>query len=181
MEETFNTRVKKPEEALKLIKEIYHANFKREICGFIGSDRETGEYIVQQEENIAPDPSSLFLINPLNYLLFKDTYDMVAIFHNGTPTTRPGVAATSTIGKHLDRIHLTVRSLAQTAVLRTCRRLDQPTDDLQALRTPLRFQRCHGVNALLRAEEESTAQPRQPASRPLLFREPTEPRYFLQR
>ena len=82
MEETFNTRVKKPEEALKLIKEISHANFKREICGFIGSGRETGEYIVQQEENIAPDPSSHFLINPLNYLLFKDTYDMVAIFHS---------------------------------------------------------------------------------------------------
>tara|TARA_R110002020_G_scaffold77031_1_gene194797 strand:+ start:724 stop:1134 length:411 start_codon:yes stop_codon:yes gene_type:complete len=72
----------KEEEALEYIKKISHENLKGEICGFLGYDYVTNQYIVQQEENISPDPSSLFIINPLNYLLFKDSYRMVAIFHS---------------------------------------------------------------------------------------------------
>ena len=78
MEEYF----KEEEEALEYIKELSHRNFKGEICGFLGYDYQTHRYVIQKEDNIAPDPSSLFLINPLNYLLFKDTYGMVAIFHS---------------------------------------------------------------------------------------------------
>jgi len=74
--------VKEEKEALEYIKKLSHKNFKGEICGFLGYDYSTNQYIVQQEENIAPDPSSLFIINPLNYLLFKDSYRMVAIFHS---------------------------------------------------------------------------------------------------
>ena len=73
---------KKEKEALEYIKQISHKNFKGEICGFLGYDYGANQYIVQKEENIAPDPSSVFLINSLNYLLFKDTYGMVAIFHS---------------------------------------------------------------------------------------------------
>ena len=69
-------------EALEYIKKLSHKNFKGEICGFLGYDHPIDQYIIQREENIAPDPSSLFLINSLNYLLFKDTYEMVAIFHS---------------------------------------------------------------------------------------------------
>jgi proteasome lid subunit RPN8/RPN11 len=72
----------KEEEALGYIKKISHENLRGEICGFLGYDYVTNQYIVQQEENISPDPSSLFIINPLNYLLFKDSYRMVAIFHS---------------------------------------------------------------------------------------------------
>ena len=78
MEESF----KEEEEALEYIKRLSHKNFKGEICGFLGYDYRKNQYIVKKEENIAPDPSSLFLINPLNYLLFKDTYGMVAVFHS---------------------------------------------------------------------------------------------------
>ena len=78
MEEYF----KEEEEALEYIKELSRQNFKGEICGFLGYDYQTHRYVIQKEDNIAPDPSSLFLINPLNYLLFKDTYGMVAIFHS---------------------------------------------------------------------------------------------------
>ena len=68
--------------ALHKIKEMSHENFKQEICGFLGYDYEKKEFIVQKEENIAKDPRSHFLISPLNYLLFKDSYGMIAIFHS---------------------------------------------------------------------------------------------------
>jgi len=68
--------------ALHKIKEMSHEHFKQEICGFLGYDREKKEFIVQKEENIAVDPRSHFLINPLSYLLFKDSYSMIAVFHS---------------------------------------------------------------------------------------------------
>ena len=68
--------------ALHKIKEMSHENFKQEICGFLGYDYEKKEFIVQKEENIAKDPRSHFLINPLSYLLFKDSYCMIAVFHS---------------------------------------------------------------------------------------------------
>ena len=73
---------KEEKEALEYIKKLSHRNFKGEICGFLGYDYQTHRYVIQKEDNIAPDPSSLFLINPLSYLLFKDAYEMVAIFHS---------------------------------------------------------------------------------------------------
>ena len=73
---------KREAKALGYIKEISHKNFTREICGFLGFDHKSNCYVVQREENISPDPRTYFLINPLNYLLFKDQYDMVAIFHS---------------------------------------------------------------------------------------------------
>ena len=75
-------RFKEEKEALEYIKRLSHKNFKGEICGFLGYDYCANQYIVQKEENIASDPSTLFLINPLNYLLFKDAYGMLAIFHS---------------------------------------------------------------------------------------------------
>jgi len=78
MEEKF----KEAEEALGCIKKLSHKSLNREICGFLGYDYSLNQYIVQKEENIAATPSSLFLINPLNYLLFKDAYEVVAIFHS---------------------------------------------------------------------------------------------------
>jgi len=73
--------IKGPKKALTAIKEIAHKNFKREICGFLGFDEEKKEYLVQLEENISENPSNFFLINPLSYLLFKDNYKMVGVFH----------------------------------------------------------------------------------------------------
>ncbi len=75
-------RFKKEREALEYIKKLSHQNLRGEICGFLGYDYNVKQYIVQQEENISPNPSSLFIINPLNYLLFKDCHTMVAIFHS---------------------------------------------------------------------------------------------------
>ncbi len=80
MEEIQN--IKGERRALRYIKELSHKNFTREICGFLGFDSETKSYVVKEEDNISPDPRSYFLINPLNYLLFKEQYEMVAIFHS---------------------------------------------------------------------------------------------------
>ena len=71
-----------PKATLDHIKEICHKNFTKEICGFLGYDRKKKKYVVQHEENIASDTRIHFLINPLNYLLFKEKYEMVAIFHS---------------------------------------------------------------------------------------------------
>jgi len=68
--------------ALHKIKELAHRNFKREVCGFLGFDKKKNEYVVKLEENISPEPSQHFIINPLNYLLFKEDFEMVAVFHS---------------------------------------------------------------------------------------------------
>ncbi len=68
--------------ALHKIKEISNRYFTQEVCGFLGYDNNQDEFVVQLEKNIAKDPKSYFLINPLSYLLFKEEYDMVAVFHS---------------------------------------------------------------------------------------------------
>ena len=76
------TRTKTAKGALAIIKKLAHENFKKEICGFLGFDKDKREYLVQLEQNIAEDPSNFFLINPLSFLLFKDDYEMVGVFHS---------------------------------------------------------------------------------------------------
>ena len=64
------------------IKELAHKNFTKEICGFLGFDTEQKKYVVQLEDNISEAPQNQFVINPLNYLLFKEDYEMIAVFHS---------------------------------------------------------------------------------------------------
>ena len=80
MEEIHN--IKHPERALHEIKQICHKNFRQEVCGFLGFCPDVRKYIVKQEVNISPEPSSYFLIDPLAYLLFKEKYKFAAIFHS---------------------------------------------------------------------------------------------------
>jgi len=81
MEETLQY-IKGERSVLHKIKEIAHKNFKREVCGFLGFDKKERKYVIKLEENISNEPSRYFLINPLNYLLFKEDFEMVAIFHS---------------------------------------------------------------------------------------------------
>ena len=74
--------IKTPRRALNKVKELCEKNLRQEICGFLGFKEETGEYIVKQEKNASPEPSSYFLIDPLAYLLFKEKYKFIAIFHS---------------------------------------------------------------------------------------------------
>tara|TARA_R100001443_G_scaffold116015_1_gene135291 strand:- start:863 stop:1270 length:408 start_codon:yes stop_codon:yes gene_type:complete len=77
-EQTF----KDPRELLLKVSELAHSYLALEICGFVGFDKKNNNFILQMEQNEADEPSQYFMINPLNYLLFKAKYEMVAIFHS---------------------------------------------------------------------------------------------------
>tara|TARA_R110002074_G_scaffold120089_1_gene253586 strand:+ start:527 stop:922 length:396 start_codon:yes stop_codon:yes gene_type:complete len=69
-------------QALQVIVDESESNSFIEICGFLGFDREKEAYVVQNEKNVAEDPSKHFMIDPLNYLLFKERYDLLAVYHS---------------------------------------------------------------------------------------------------
>ena len=72
--------------SLNKIKEfiIKHSdlNFNAEVCGFLGYDVFDKAYVVHIEKNIAEDISNCFVIEPNNYLNFKNDYDIIAVFHS---------------------------------------------------------------------------------------------------
>lgn len=69
-------------ESLQQIVDESESNCFIEICGFLGFDREKKAYIIQNQKNIAEDPSKHFMIDPLSYLLFKERYDLLAVYHS---------------------------------------------------------------------------------------------------
>jgi len=76
--ETFKTA----KAALEQIKIISNRNIRNEICGFLGYNSSENLFIVQEAQNEADDPAVYFLINPLDYLLFKEDHTLLAIFHS---------------------------------------------------------------------------------------------------
>ena len=73
---------KTAKQALDKIKEISHKNFTIEVCGFLGYDSSKKQYVVKLERNVSDKPKDHFMINPLNYLIFKEDYEMIAVFHS---------------------------------------------------------------------------------------------------
>lgn len=69
-------------ESLQQIVDESESNSFIEICGFLGFDREKEAYVVQNQKNVAEDPSKHFMIDPLSYLFFKDRYDLLAVYHS---------------------------------------------------------------------------------------------------
>lgn len=57
-------------------------NFHNEICGFIGYDEQSEEFVASVEKNESNDPRSFFVISPINYLQFKNQYSMLSVFHS---------------------------------------------------------------------------------------------------
>lgn len=53
-----------------------------EICGFLGYDESSKRYVTQLENNCSNDPKNFFAIDALRYLLFKQKYSMLGIFHS---------------------------------------------------------------------------------------------------
>lgn len=72
--------------SLSVIKDflINHSrkNTVSEICGFIGFDIPSKQYVATIEKNQASDPKSYFAINPINYLKFKNAYSLIGVFHS---------------------------------------------------------------------------------------------------
>ena len=73
---------KSPKAALEHIKIISNKSIRNEICGFLGYCKQSNQFVVKEAKNEADDPSQLFYINPLNYLLFKEDYEIIAVFHS---------------------------------------------------------------------------------------------------
>lgn len=69
-------------DALQVIVDESESNPFVEICGFLGFDRKKEAYVVQNEQNVSQDPSEYFMIDPLNYLIFKQKYDLLAVYHS---------------------------------------------------------------------------------------------------
>jgi proteasome lid subunit RPN8/RPN11 len=72
-----------PRAVIKTIKRIAEGDLRNEVCGFVGYERgEVQQFVVKEAKNVAEDPKNYFLINPLEYLLFKEDYYLVALFHS---------------------------------------------------------------------------------------------------
>lgn len=69
-------------QAINEVIRICESNKYIEICGFLGFEKKSGEFLVEKQENISENPTEFFLISPVNYLLFKDRVDDVIIFHS---------------------------------------------------------------------------------------------------
>jgi proteasome lid subunit RPN8/RPN11 len=69
-------------DALNIIKKWSEENLYTEICGFLGFDLNENKYIAKLEKNCASDPRQFFAISSLNYLLFKNQYEMLSVFHS---------------------------------------------------------------------------------------------------
>jgi len=74
----FNT----PKAALEYVKILCNRNLRYEICGFLGYCTEDNTFIVQETENASDNPQSFFLVDPLEYLLFKEDYSILALYHS---------------------------------------------------------------------------------------------------
>ena len=68
--------------ALEHIKILCNKNLKYEICGFLGYNMEDNTFIVQEAENASDNPQIFFLVAPLEYLLFKEKYSILALYHS---------------------------------------------------------------------------------------------------
>ena len=77
---------KTPRGIFKAIKNLSEGNFRNEVCGFVGFDHDGECFVIKEAANIAEDPKRFFLISPLDYLLFKEDYCLVAVFHSHVVT-----------------------------------------------------------------------------------------------
>lgn len=59
-----------------------YLNMSIEICGLLGFNKETEEYIAKIEKNQSPDPKNYFLMDTVNYLNFKNKYSLIGLFHS---------------------------------------------------------------------------------------------------
>ena len=75
-------KFKSPKAALEYIKILCNKNLRYEICGFLGYNMEDNTFIVQEAENAADNPQVFFLVDPLEYLLFKEKYSILALYHS---------------------------------------------------------------------------------------------------
>ncbi len=57
-------------------------NLAYEICGFVGFNEESNQYVATIENNQASNPSEFFSISPVSYLKFKNNHSIIGVFHS---------------------------------------------------------------------------------------------------
>tara|TARA_B100000900_G_scaffold401046_1_gene405305 strand:- start:856 stop:1251 length:396 start_codon:yes stop_codon:yes gene_type:complete len=62
------------------IKILSHENVGHEICGFVG--KKDGKYVIESAKNISTDIKNYFCVDPVQYLLFKNNYDLLMCYHS---------------------------------------------------------------------------------------------------
>lgn len=65
---------------LMSVAEFCEGSLLNEVCGLVGFDGEN--YILQEGKNIAADTKNNFILDPLQYLMFKNKYKVISIFHS---------------------------------------------------------------------------------------------------
>lgn len=58
------------------------AQTSNEVCGFIGWDAQEKKYIATLEKNQSHDPAHFFMLNPAAFLKFKNSYELIGIYHS---------------------------------------------------------------------------------------------------
>lgn len=66
---------------LQKMKEWFEKKEFLEICGLVGLDG-NGGYVVKECKNLSQDPTSSFILDPLDYLLFSEEFELLCIYHN---------------------------------------------------------------------------------------------------
>jgi proteasome lid subunit RPN8/RPN11 len=75
-----NKKLKSIQETLQEVATFCEGYLSNEVCGLIGYDGE--DYVFEEGKNIAPDTRSNFVLDPLQYLMFKNKYQTISIFHS---------------------------------------------------------------------------------------------------
>lgn len=73
---------KRLQKALDEIDKWASDNFHTEICGFLGYNETSKNYIITLENNCSIQPQHFFAIDALSYLLFKQKNSLIAVFHS---------------------------------------------------------------------------------------------------
>lgn len=67
-------------QTLQEIADFCEGSLMNEVCGLVGFHNEN--YIFQEGKNVASDPRHNFVLDPLQYLMFKDEYEVITVFHS---------------------------------------------------------------------------------------------------
>ena len=75
-----NYKSKQLKRVLNKISEYCEKRFSQEVCGLLG--KSGGHYIAQECKNVSDNPSQEFVMDPVQFLLFKEKYNVIALYHS---------------------------------------------------------------------------------------------------
>tara|TARA_R110000772_G_C13044110_1_gene413315 strand:+ start:32 stop:475 length:444 start_codon:yes stop_codon:yes gene_type:complete len=73
-------KTKQIKRAIDKISEISESKVSQEVCGLLGKKKDY--YVIQECINISETPRDQFVLDPIQYVLFKNEYEPIALFHS---------------------------------------------------------------------------------------------------